>query len=276
MKDFKTIWQNAGIACRIGTTSYIIPADIIPNLLFLKDIVEDVELVLFESDEFSNLPSKTDVREMGRIAEDAGLSFTVHLPLDALPGAAREKDRNQSAEKWLRVMDRMEPLLPFGWVVHLNDPPETPLNSPAGRPTTPQSSWDNWLGQCGKTIDALISRTKPENLCIETLSYDFGRVFPLVVEKDCSVCIDIGHLLMTRRDVPACLDAWLDQTRIIHLHGVREDGRDHVNLSHFDRELLYRIVAAVKTRSTVNRVLTLEIFSRGDLETSLSVLKETL
>jgi len=42
---------------RIGTTSYIIPDEIIPNVRFLAARVEDVELVLFEADEgMNNLP----------------------------------------------------------------------------------------------------------------------------------------------------------------------------------------------------------------------------
>ena len=71
--------------CRLGTTSYIVPDEILPNLRFLADRVDDVELVLFESDEYSNLPTKSDVAEMGRIANDNDLTFTVHLPLDAWP-----------------------------------------------------------------------------------------------------------------------------------------------------------------------------------------------
>ncbi|MFO8112639.1 MAG: cobamide remodeling phosphodiesterase CbiR [Desulfosalsimonadaceae bacterium] len=288
MKNCKSIWQNAGMNCRIGTTSYIIPADILPNLNFLKEIVEDVELVLFESDEFSNLPTKADVREMGRIADGAGLTFTVHLPLDAYPGAENENVRKQSADKWHRVMDLMEVLKPFGWVVHLNDPPgQVPYEfgstafpgeagGAPGNLASKNPPWDNWLHQCGKTLDELISRTKPETLCIETLSYDFGRVFPLVVEKDCAVCMDIGHLVMTGRDIPACMDAWLDQTRIIHLHGVQSDGRDHVDLRHFDTRLLNSIVNTLKRCNHKSRVLTLEIFSMEDLEHSLSIVTETV
>ena len=42
---------------RIGATSYIIPADILPNVEYLAPQVDDVELVLFETDEYgSNLP----------------------------------------------------------------------------------------------------------------------------------------------------------------------------------------------------------------------------
>ena len=36
---------------RLGTTSYIIPADILPNVIYLSDQVQDIELILFEVDD---------------------------------------------------------------------------------------------------------------------------------------------------------------------------------------------------------------------------------
>ena len=42
---------------RLGTTSYIIPNSILPNVRYLADKVKDIELVLFESDDgISNFP----------------------------------------------------------------------------------------------------------------------------------------------------------------------------------------------------------------------------
>ena len=44
---------------RIGTTSYIIPAGILPNVRHLAGRVSDIQLVLFETDEQgSNLPDE--------------------------------------------------------------------------------------------------------------------------------------------------------------------------------------------------------------------------
>ncbi len=254
-----------GFPCRIGTTSYIIPADILPNLRFLKNIVDDVELVLFESHEYSNLPSAADVREMGAIAANSGLTFTVHLPLDVLPGAADENERRRSAEKWFRVIDRMAPLDPFGWIVHLNDPPSE------DRP-----EFGVWQAQCGKTLGDLAGHIDSKKLCVETLSYDYNWVWPIVQENNCSVCLDIGHLVVNGYNVPACCDAWLHDTRVLHLHGVTEAGRDHVDLSHLDSGLVRDLLSRLKRDSQVPRVLTLEIFFEQDLETSLSILKESI
>ncbi|MDA3832377.1 MAG: cobamide remodeling phosphodiesterase CbiR, partial [Spirochaetales bacterium] len=199
--------------CRLGTTSYIIPEDILPNLRFLADRVDDVELVLFESDEYSNLPSIADVAEMAEIGKDNDLTFTVHLPLDAWPGSSDETLRKNSMGKWFRVMDLMEPLNPFAWIVHLNDPPEN-SNSPLRA----------WQAQCAKSLDALTLRTDPFLLCIETLSYDYNRVWPIVAENKCSVCLDIGHLVLNDYDVAAYCDAWLKHARVLLVHGVKPEG----------------------------------------------------
>ena len=53
---------------RLGTSSYIIPDDILPNVEFLADRVDDVELILFESDEISNIPDTATVERLAWIA----------------------------------------------------------------------------------------------------------------------------------------------------------------------------------------------------------------
>jgi len=51
---------------RLGTTSYILPADLLMNVEFLADRVDDIELVLFESDDMTNLPDAATVRALER------------------------------------------------------------------------------------------------------------------------------------------------------------------------------------------------------------------
>ena len=255
--------------CRLGTTSYIIPADILPNLRFLSDRVDDVELVLFESDEYSNLPARADVAEMAKIAEGSGLTFTVHLPLDAWPGSSDEAIRKNSVEKWFRVMDLMEPLNPFAWIVHLNDPPPVPTQNDT-------SALVRWQDQCAKSLDALARRTDPFLLCVETLSYDYNWAWPMVRETECSVCLDVGHLVLNGYDVASYCHNWLQYARVLHVHGVNPTGRDHVDLSHLDQDLLKRLLENLKNENNVLRVMTLEIFSQEDLETSITILEQLL
>jgi hypothetical protein len=68
---------------RLGTTSYIIPAGILPNVHYLADRVQDVELILFDLDGGpSNLPTPDQTAELRQVAAHKHLTYTVHLPLD--------------------------------------------------------------------------------------------------------------------------------------------------------------------------------------------------
>ncbi|HQC65001.1 MAG TPA: hypothetical protein PK459_07885, partial [Anaerolineaceae bacterium] len=68
---------------RIGTTSYIIPDDIIPNVRYLGGKTDDIELVLFEVDDGpSNLLTPAQQAALASLAQQNGMTYTVHLPLD--------------------------------------------------------------------------------------------------------------------------------------------------------------------------------------------------
>ena len=102
---------------RLGTTSYIIPADILSNVQYLAGKVEDVELVLFEVDDGpNNLPHREQILDLKKIAAESNLTYTVHLPLDTQLGCEDEQTRIRSVNKCLRVMERMVPVKPFGWI----------------------------------------------------------------------------------------------------------------------------------------------------------------
>ena len=105
---------------RTGTTSYIIPADILPNVVYLAPQVDDVELVLFETDEYgSNLPDAGLHAQLGTLAEAHNLTYTVHLPLDLRLGAGCEAS-DLSLVKARRVIEATRDLNPYAYTVHLD------------------------------------------------------------------------------------------------------------------------------------------------------------
>ena len=89
---------------RIGTTSYIYPADILPNVKQLTDQIDDIELVLFEVDDQNNLPNSQTINELIRIAAAHDLTYTVHLPLDL---KLANDDNTSSIEKALKVISQL-------------------------------------------------------------------------------------------------------------------------------------------------------------------------
>src|SRR5574337_1828459 len=68
---------------RLGTTSYIIPADILENVEWLAGKVRDIQLILFETDTHgSNLPDAALRRRLRELGAARNLTYSVHLPLD--------------------------------------------------------------------------------------------------------------------------------------------------------------------------------------------------
>ncbi|MBI9074569.1 MAG: sugar phosphate isomerase/epimerase [Desulfatibacillum sp.] len=251
---------------RLGTTSYIIPDDVLPNIVFLADKIDDVELVLFQSDEISNIPTHEQVKELRNIADDKGLSYTVHLPLDTWTGSTDEAIRRSSVEKIKRVMDRMAPVAPvapFAYICHLHGEKrgKKPVNDPAA-----------WTAQHVKSLTEILSIAEPRDICIETLDYPFSMVENIVWDLNLSICLDIGHLIIGGYDVEDHLDKYLARARVLHLHGVNQ-GKDHTDISHVDPALLNELMERINKDSEPERVCTLEIFSQKHFERSLKVLR---
>jgi sugar phosphate isomerase/epimerase len=104
-----------GFPFRLGTTSYIIPADILSNVRYLAGKVRDVELVLFDVDDgMNNLPSKVEIDELFRIGSDHDMTYTVHLPLDL------HLADDASINKARKVIDCAGRLDPWAYVLHLD------------------------------------------------------------------------------------------------------------------------------------------------------------
>ena len=253
---------------RLGTTSYIIPADILPNLHYLAGKVQDVELVLFESDEYSNMPTSDDVAAMRKLALAHEMTFTVHLPLDTALGSQDEKIRRQSVDKCLRVIDRMMPVQPFAWVLHLHGDKRGPI---------PSDNLSRWLLSHERSLSTLVTAIPAtRELCVETLDYDFGLVADLIRHFDLGVCLDIGHLVLRQDDIDRHLVLWADRTRIVHLHGVDPTGRDHVDLSYLSPEVFEKVMTWLMRPGSPLRVLTMEIFGEADYINSMAVMVERM
>lgn len=237
---------------RLGTTSYIYPADILPNVRRLAGMVEDVELVLFEMPEASNLPDAKTVVELQRIAALHGLSYTVHLPLKLQLGAEDERWAS-SVEKARRVILATRPLEPWAYIVHLN--------------VVHPMSYDRWWRRCVLALEILAQEAgKPELLSVENLeNCSLEMLMPVLDAAPVSLCLDVGHLWLAGLDPSPALRAFLKRTRVVHLHGVNL--RDHKSLSWVPAESL-RAVLEEMLRQGYEGVVTLEVFSVEDFFSS--------
>lgn len=252
---------------RLGTTSYILPDHILPNLAHLRHRVDDVEILLFESEELSALPGAEVVAEIARVGRESDLTFTVHLPLDLHLGSGDEAVRARSVAKCRRVFECMRPVAPFAWNLHLH-------GDQRGNP--PSHDLPRWKEQCRRSLVEFLDGGPPSRqVCVEILDYDFEHVAELVRDLDLSVCVDIGHLLHRGGDVAAHLDRWMSRARVFHLHGVDAGGRDHRDLSHLPAGVAEDLAGRLcGLPSGDERVVTMEVFNAGDFERSVRTAAE--
>lgn len=245
---------------RLGTTSYIYPADIITNVRKLARFVDDVELIIFQAEEGGKTyPDREVVQELGRIGKENGLTYTVHMPLDLSLAGDRP-----ALDTALGVIERTMELDPHGYIVHLD-----------GAPDPASHEFTKWVENSVRSLEHIgNSIGDPAKICVENLDDQTPLMLDTILEQlPVSCCVDVGHLWKQGFDPVPCLDVWLNRTRVVHLHGVGT--RDHERLSHMASSRLDPVVDILLNR-LFEGVLTFEIFSEADLRDSLQAFRGAL
>jgi sugar phosphate isomerase/epimerase len=249
----------------VGTTSYILPDDLVPNVTYLAGQVDDVELVLFESDEVSNLPEASVIETLAMLANEHDLTYTVHLPLDAELGSSEKSVRRRSVEKCRKVIRLTRTLSPFAYLLHL------PGRRLGQEPADDLKSWTTALEQSIQQL--LDDDLAPDALCVETLGYPYEHVWDLVQRRSLATCLDVGHILLGGYDLATYLERYFPRCRVVHLHGIR-DGRDHRDIGGLADPVLTSVWNALRSAAGQRqRVLTLEVFSQDDFSRSMDILR---
>jgi sugar phosphate isomerase/epimerase len=249
---------------RLGTSSYIIPADLLPNAHYLAGKVRDIELILFEVDDGpNNLPSADVIEELVQIAREQDLTFTVHLPLDLKLGDDGS-EQDISLAKAKRVIDCTRRLDPWAYVLH--------LDGRSVRTSTDAVAIARWQDHSVRALEIVSEWAGgAEKLAVENLeTYPLDFILPVLNRIPVSRCVDIGHLWLDDHDPIPYLQAALPRTRVIHIHGIAE--RDHRSLAFMPLEKV-RAVWDELIRVKYAGVLTLEIFSEEDFLSSMEVIK---
>lgn len=250
---------------RLGTTSYIIPADISPNVHYLAEKVDDVELVLFEVDDGqNNLPSPETIHELNGVAASHHLTFTVHLPLDLRLGDGGDES-HASLIKACKVIDCTRDLNPFAYVLHL-DGKEI---KNGGTPTQIQQ-WRDGSTRALEIVGEYAGGA--EKLAVENLErYPLDFISPVINRVAVSRCLDVGHLWLDGHDPLPYLQEALPRAKVIHLHGIAE--RDHKSLANVPPEKL-KPVFDLLHQENFSGVVTIEVFGEEDFLSSVETLKK--
>ena len=249
---------------RLGTTSYIVPADMETNVRKLADVVDDVELLFFESHEQGPLPNPSTIRSLRGIALSSTLTYTVHLPLDVRLGCSDATERERSADKCRRVISLTESLSPASYVLHVYREADAGDSADALR---------RWQSRAVETLEqTVLKEVEPFRICIENLDYSFEWITPIAEGAGLSRCLDVGHMLLHGFSIEDYLAAHFSCTRVVHLHGV-QDGRDHREISCLSEPLLSKLREQLRNDPT-DRTLTVEVFNTDALAASLRILEE--
>lgn len=247
---------------RLSVPSFIIPADILPNVRFLGPHVDEIELLFFESASAycQSLPGRDTIARLGELADALDVRYNVHLPIDLYPGDCDAEIRRRAGETLLRFYDRISPLHPSCYVLHLE-------RCRPGREAEPE---DVWLKRCRDSLGWMIDRgMDPSRVAVENLNSPPQRMQDMVLELGFKLCLDIGHLLLAGEDLQSMLQTCLPETVMIHLHGVRE-GRDHRSLENIGSET-WTVLS--EQLSGYGQGLSVEVFSRDKLQRSLPLME---
>jgi sugar phosphate isomerase/epimerase len=248
-----------GTPYRLGSTSYVWPADILPNVRQLGSLVDDVELVLFEVEDYTNLPDATTIAALNQLAGDHDLTYTVHLPLDLT--LAHPPSLAKAAKTIACTLD----LSPWAYVLHLDG------RAVEGNPRP--STVSRWHQDARRVLEDLAGMVgNAQCLSVENLeNYSPDYLLALLDEVPVSLCVDVGHLWLQKRDPLRFLKSHLAYTRVVHLHGISE--RDHQSLLHQGVEQVAPVLELLSARH-FGGVVTLEVFSREDFFPSRMLVDE--
>jgi len=262
----------------------------VPNVEHLASLVDDVQLVLFDTEEHgSNLPDPEEVARLRRLAEQHGLTYTVHLPLDlrwcddpaasddlaagglSAAGDPPAAERHISLTKARRVIESTRDLDPLAYTLHLDG---REFLGPGGVVGVEPDAVRQWQ-ENGRRALELISGwvSDPARLSVENVEAWDPEVFaPVVAELPVARTIDVGHLWLQEVDPMDHLESWIDRARVVHLHGIAD--RDHASLALVPPERLDPVVDLLVAH--FSGVVTLEVFDREDLRTSLEALRASI
>ena len=150
----------------IGVTSWVIQGRFAENMRERSKDVDDMEIVLFDTPQGSNIPKKDEVMELRGLCQELGMTCTVHFPEDVC-FSTDAAERTRCEDQCLRTAELFAPLEPFAWILHLDG------EHRGGFPSYDMDSWREKTAKSAERIAASVEdRTK---ICVENLDFDYDR-----------------------------------------------------------------------------------------------------
>ena len=246
---------------RLGCPSFIYPDDIIPNVEKLGPFVDEIELLILESMPSDRLPSPAQIDILRSLKKTHNLTYNVHLPTDISLSGFSPVPVATAVDIMAQVFERMAPLMPETYTLHL--PFSRKIGREEHRQEWQETSIESLMKLTAKGID-------PRMISVETLFFPYEWLEPVVTRVDTSICLDLGHLILTHQDLPGMIRMFGDRITMVHLHGVDRTGerpKDHTDIGHLTAEERGIIGEFFKTYSGG---VSLEMFSYKKLQVSMA------
>jgi len=187
--------------------------------------------------------NETVIDELGKIGDEEGVSYSVHLPLWSIePASPNEHIRRASVESLIDSIKLVNTLQPESYVHHSTGA----LAAEFSRLILPSTYGDlvnrSMASYSDQSVGELLSRTSipSRRLALENVEFPFSLTRETVDLFDLSICFDTGHLLAGysgETPVVEFLERHFDRIVELHLHDGfhRETGeqimrRDHLPL----------------------------------------------
>ncbi|HCY85389.1 MAG TPA: sugar phosphate isomerase [Desulfobacteraceae bacterium] len=252
---------------RLGTTSFIYPDHIIPNVRKIGPYFDEIELLVFESIPKEVIPSAEDVQVLKALGEDLQLTYNIHLPVDISLTSYLGPERQKAADILNRVLERFAPIAPTSHTLHLD----------MDRDLRDGQSIAEWKDHARQGLELWVpGLDDPGMISVETLWYDPGHLTSLIEDFNLSVCLDAGHHFKYGYDLAKSFRLFDGRIPLMHLHGVDFGARDsngrpkdHQGLDRFSEEHFGQVVEEL---TGFKGTVSLEVFNLCNLKASLTVL----
>ena len=225
----------------LAAPSFVWPTGVAENCRRLQNMVDEVALLFLESQ--ACLDYSTE--DLPPWLASLGLRFHVHLPVD-LPWASGP----QAALKTVTALARKAAFLsPSGYVLH---PPDDP--------SLFTDFYRGWV-EAGFLGSELLIENIEGN--------DLSRLWPEIVTSQCSICLDVGHLLLFDQHWLLRQEELWSRLAMLHLYGI-DSGHTHSSLSELPPDG-QKILRGILSEMSPETVVVLETFSPWELQESLDI-----
>lgn len=247
---------------KLGTTSFIYPDHIVPNVKKLGQHFDEIEILIFESKPLAYLPSSAEMDELAKLSTELSVTYNVHLPTDISLVSQSKTIRQDALDTLERVVSLVAPLCPTTHTLHLDFTAEDTV---AGE--------DGILSFQERAIEGLELLARripyPGKITIENLDYPPEILFPVLDETPMAMCMDVGHLICHGYDVSGLFERYRKKVPLIHFHGVDfsfDPPKDHKGL---DLTPMDRVQTTLEVLEKFTGVVSLEVFNLDHLKASL-------